>query len=121
MNKIVVFFSIVCALSWIGCKAQKNMATYVDLSSPIEVIYTNSDGIVYSTETQDKMKAIIEILNGAKKTPAKFIALEEIRLNKNDGTAVLIRKNKEFLNIDGVTYILKRKSANQLDELLQKK
>lgn len=120
MNRIIVFFSVVCTLFYGGCKAQKNMGTYVNLSSSIEVVYTNSSKITYSIENQDKIQVIVELLDNAKRTPAKFIAIEEIRIIKKDGTTVLIKKNKEFLNIDGITYILKKKSANKLDELLQK-
>lgn len=115
---------IICLLSFVyftNCSSQKRLKSDYKMFPSVEITYTDSKKNVVKVADKEQMESIISIIGEAKKTPAKFIIIEEIQIKKEGGEYIKISKNKEFISINGVTFILRKMHSEKLNKLLQAK
>ena len=115
---------IICLLSFVyftSCSSQKRLKSDYKMFPSVEITYTDSKKNVVKVTDKEQMESIISIIGEAKKKPAKFIIIEEIQIKKEGGEYIKISKNKEFISINGVTFILRKMHSEKLNKWLQAK
>ena len=112
------FISMIYCICFYGCKTNKTIADFQKITAIVEITYKRSMKQDVIVNDGLKIKNIISILNLAKRTPVKFICIEEIIMKKDNGEIISIKKNKQFLIVNGITFILNPNQNDQLNKLL---
>lgn len=121
MNKLIIFYfcSIFIVLS---CKVSllSENKVFNELFNANEIKYTNIDKKIFTITNESKIKEFISIISKAKKGATVFIALEffEIRMPKDN--SIKMQRNKEFIKVNGISFLLSQKDNKKLNIFLER-
>jgi hypothetical protein len=100
------------------CYGQKILGECCNSTQVREAIYIDRNKKEVRITEKEKLDRLVTLINAAKRTPAKFIVVEELTIIKENGDSCVVKKNKEFLMVEGITFILNKRKYNELEKLL---
>jgi hypothetical protein len=101
------------------CTSHKKLIDSYNSFSPVSITYVKNEYDSILITDSIKIFEIVNEIMKARKIPSKFIVVEELIIKNNHGDLLCIKRNKEFLKIEGVTYVLKKHQSKKIDTILK--